>query len=120
VGRRAAGVARALAYGGDGVIDGLAPSRAVRGGNEVILEFDAAVDRLTVVGDSKPLAFELCTDEPSSCAYADARLGENRVYITAPDAANATRVRYCWADAPICNLYGASGLPVGSFEVSLN
>ena len=35
------------------------------------------------------------------------------------DAVSATRVRYCWADAPLCNLYGKSGLPVASFEVRL-
>jgi predicted esterase len=119
VGRRAASVARALVYRGEGIVDGLSPLRAIRSGHDVVVEFDPAVDRLIVVGDGKPVAFELCTDEPASCAYADARLEENRVYITAPDAADATRVRFCWADAPICNLYGASGLPVGSFEYPL-
>jgi sialate O-acetylesterase len=28
----------------------------------------------------------------------------------------ANRVRFCWGDAPICNLYDSSGLPVGPFE----
>ncbi|CEH57476.1 hypothetical protein XACJK48_8510001 [Xanthomonas citri pv. citri] len=28
----------------------------------------------------------------------------------------ATRVRYCWADSPVCTLYDRSGLPAGPFE----
>jgi sialate O-acetylesterase len=119
VGQRAADVARALAFGKRGLVDGLSPSRAVRGANEVIVEIAPEEEKLVVVGDSKPVAFELCTDEPSRCTYANARIEKNRIYISAPDVGHATRVRHCWADAPICNLYGASGLPVGSFEVAI-
>ena len=117
VGRRAADVARALVFGEDAIVDGLSPVKAVREGNVVVLEFDRAMDELAVIGDSKPAAFELCTDE--SCAYVDARLERNRVLLSAEEARTATRVRHCWADAPICNLYGASGLPVGSFEIEI-
>jgi sialate O-acetylesterase len=28
-------------------------------------------------------------------------------------------VRFCWADAPLCNLYDTTGLPVGPFEIPL-
>jgi len=120
VGRRAADVARAMIFRDDGVVDGLSPTQAVREGNDVIVEFDPAVDALVIIGDSKPAAFELCTDEPSRCVYADARLEENRIRVSAKEARGATRVRHCWADAPICNLYGASGLPVSSFEVPID
>jgi sialate O-acetylesterase len=30
-----------------------------------------------------------------------------------------TRVRYCWANSPICTLFDASGLPAGPFELRL-
>ena len=30
-----------------------------------------------------------------------------------------TRVRFCWADSPLCNLYDTSGLPVGPFEIMI-
>jgi sialate O-acetylesterase len=118
VGRRAADVARSMTLADDGVIDGVSPSRAVREGGEVIVVFDPAVDELVVIGDGKPAAFELCTAK--SCVYADARLDGHRVFLSAKAARAATRVRYCWADAPICNLYGASGLPVSSFELPID
>jgi sialate O-acetylesterase len=35
-------------------------------------------------------------------------------------AASATRVRFCWADSPLCNLYDTAGLPVGPFEIELD
>jgi len=119
VGQRAADVARALGGGKGGLVDGLSPSLAVRRGNDVIVELVPAEEMLFVAGSDEPAAFELCTDEPSRCEYANARLETNRIYISAPDAGNATRVRYCWADAPVCNLYGVSGLPVGSFEIAI-
>jgi sialate O-acetylesterase len=124
VGQRAAEVARALVFGElvfgkRGLVDGLWPSRAVRRANEVVVEMAPEEETLVVVGDDKPVAFELCTDEPSRCTYANARLEKNTIYLTAPNVGNATRVRHCWADAPICNLYGASGLPIGSFEVTI-
>jgi len=28
-------------------------------------------------------------------------------------------VRFCWGDAPICNLYDRSGLPAGPFEIAI-
>jgi sialate O-acetylesterase len=31
----------------------------------------------------------------------------------------ATRVRFCWGDSPLCNLYDGSGLPVGPFEIDI-
>jgi sialate O-acetylesterase len=32
---------------------------------------------------------------------------------------NPTRVRFCWGDAPVCNLYDRSGLPAGPFEIAI-
>jgi sialate O-acetylesterase len=32
---------------------------------------------------------------------------------------SAARVRFCWGDAPVCNLYDKSGLPVGPFEIAI-
>ncbi|HEX5765349.1 MAG TPA: sialate O-acetylesterase [Woeseiaceae bacterium] len=119
IGQRAAAVARAMLFGEEGVVDGIAPSHVRRSGEEVVLEFDPAVDALVVMSDSRPVAFELCADEPSGCDYAEARLEGNRVFLSSMKVVNATRVRHCWADAPICNLYGKSGLPVASFEAKI-
>lgn len=115
VGRRAADVAGVLAYGATGIVDGIGPLRAFRQGDRVALEFSPADETLVVAGDDTPVAFELC--EETGCAYADAALEGNRVLLSG--ATGAERVRHCWADAPVCNLYGASGLPVSSFEIPI-
>jgi sialate O-acetylesterase len=39
--------------------------------------------------------------------------------VVLPDAGNATRVRYCWGEAPVCTLYDGSGLPVTPFEAAI-
>jgi sialate O-acetylesterase len=31
-----------------------------------------------------------------------------------------TRVRYCWGDSPICNLFDGAGLPAGPFEMRIS
>jgi sialate O-acetylesterase len=118
VGQRAAAVARALAAGEDIAADGFSPSRAVLRSNEIVVDL-APAEELVVVGADKPAAFELCTDQPPHCTYASARLEGNRIYIDAAESPGASRVRHCWADAPVCNLYGVSGLPVGTFEVAV-
>lgn len=117
VASRAAAVARALTYGAGGTADGHSPLAARRDGDEIAIEF-AAGSGLMVVGDARPVAFELCTDAPGSCRYADARLAGDVIRLASPDGAN--RVRHCWADAPVCNLFGAGGLPVGSFEIAVS
>jgi sialate O-acetylesterase len=40
-------------------------------------------------------------------------------HVTLSDAGNATRVRYCWGDSPVCNLSDGSALPAGPFEVPI-
>ncbi|HEX6259301.1 MAG TPA: beta galactosidase jelly roll domain-containing protein, partial [Woeseiaceae bacterium] len=119
VARRAAEVASTMIFGERGIVDGLSPSRAVRRNEEIVIDFDLAGDSLRVVGDDRPIAFEVCTNDQPSCRYAEARLQDNRIYLAGVGLQDATRVRHCWADAPICNLYGASGLPVGSFEIAI-
>lgn len=117
VGQRAATVAGALLFGGHGLIDGIQPARAVQGSGDVVVEFDADAGGLIVIGDDRPVAFELCPSPPSACVYADARLDDNRVFLSTDAVPQPARVRYCWADAPVCNLYDNSQLPVGSFDI---
>ena len=78
-------------------------------------DFDGA---LRVIGARDPAGFELCGDTQATCHFVRAQLGEGGV-VRLEDAApeKATRVRFCWADAPLCNLYDTEGLPVGPFEI---
>jgi sialate O-acetylesterase len=56
----------------------------------------------------------------TTCRFADAKLVNGEVLLTGPDVTPATRVRYCWGDAPLCNMYTDAGLPVGPFEVTID
>jgi sialate O-acetylesterase len=41
------------------------------------------------------------------------------VQLSIPNAMSPTRVRYCWADSPVCTLFDLSGLPAGPFELRI-
>jgi sialate O-acetylesterase len=41
------------------------------------------------------------------------------VRLPVPAGTAPTRVRYCWADSPVCTLFDRAGLPAGPFERSL-
>jgi sialate O-acetylesterase len=117
VGRRLARVARHVVFG-----ERLSPSGAVlqaakREGNAVLLTFSDVEGDLVVYNSKDPAAFELCGMAEGSCRYVSAKLsGNGRIALDAHDLAAPTRVRFCWADSPICNLYDSAGLPVGPFE----
>src|SRR6185436_14074395 len=120
VGKRLARAARHVAFRDPASASGAAPKEAKRavGGVEVTLgDFDGA---LRVIGARDPAGFELCGDTQATCRFVRAQLGEGGV-VRLEDAApeKATPVRFCWADAPLCNLYDTDGLPVGPFEITI-
>jgi len=41
------------------------------------------------------------------------------VVLRRPLAYAGGRVRYCWADGPVCTLRDSSGAPAGPFELSI-
>jgi sialate O-acetylesterase len=120
VGKRLARAARRVVFDEKISASGAAPKSAERavGGVEVTLAgFDG---QLLVIGARDPAGFELCGDTQASCHFVRAQLGQGGI-VSLEDAApeKATRVRFCWADAPLCNLFDTTGLPVGPFEVAI-
>jgi len=118
VGKRLARAARHMAFGEKISAWGAQPKGARHSttGVEVTLgDFDG---KLLVIGARDPSGFELCGDTQVSCHFVRAQLGEGG-QVSLEDAApeKATRVRFCWADAPLCNLFDTEGLPVGPFEI---
>jgi sialate O-acetylesterase len=120
VGRRLARAARHVVFG-----EKLSPSGAVvlaakRDGGNVMVTFAEAEGDLVVHSSRDPAAFELCGAAEGSCKFVSARLaGGSQVSLDGSGMVEPTRVRFCWADSPLCNLYDRAGLPVGPFEVSL-
>ena len=118
VGRRLARAARRVVYGEAITPSGPRPLSAHKNGSDVVVTFDDVVDRLVAYGAASLIGFELCGAESSSCRYATAELEHGRVLVKA-DVVSPTRVRYCWADSPVCTLYDGAGLPAGPFEVEV-
>jgi sialate O-acetylesterase len=114
VGRRLSIAARHLLYGEAVAPSGARVVAAKKNGDTVTVSFHDVTGALTGYS-GPPNAFELC--DSTSCRWARATL--DRDHVTLSDAGNATRVRYCWGDSPICTLSDGSSLPAGPFEVPI-
>jgi sialate O-acetylesterase len=116
VGHRLARAARALSYGDAGPASGPQAAVPVRSGNTVAIDFGQP---LVTYSANQPIGFELCGAALGSCRFVAAQLNGGVVSLDA-GGGPADRVRYCWGDSPICNLYGKSGLPAGPFELPVH
>lgn len=114
VGRRLALEARRL----DGVAQPVSPQPVAveRGADGVHVRY-APGTALTAYGFNRPIGFELC-DANGVCRFVDATVAGDQV-ILASALATDVKVRLCWADSPICNLYGPAGLPAVPFEAPI-
>jgi sialate O-acetylesterase len=121
VGTRLARVARHVIYGESMTPSGPVASSATRTGNGIVVDFGDVEGALTAYGNDHPIGFELCTDAPRTCRFAYATITGTRVVLAAPEnGAPPTRVRYCWADSPVCTLFDKSGLPAGPFQLPIH
>jgi sialate O-acetylesterase len=120
VGRRLARAARHLVYGEKLSAFGAQPVSATLAGSDIAVTLSAFDGDLRVIGAKDPAGFELCGATQDTCRFVRAQLqGGGKVLLTDPKAADARRVRFCWADSPLCNLYDTAGLPVGPFEIDV-
>ena len=141
VGRRLARAARHVIYGESIAPSGPVALTATRGSGQVVVDFGDVEGTLVAYSHDSPIGFELCGDAPGSCRFAEARIEGSKVALessggspesSAPAPASAagvpagaggapvTRVRYCWADSPVCTLFDAGGLPAGPFELRVS
>ncbi|KAB0529655.1 sialate O-acetylesterase [Xanthomonas cissicola] len=119
LGRRLARAARHVVYGEAIAPSGPVARNARREGESVRIGFDDVDTALVSYGNDAPIGFELCGDAAGSCRYASATLSGREIGLRLPAGVQATRVRYCWADSPVCTLYDRSGLPAGPFELPI-
>lgn len=120
LGRRLARLARHVVYGERALAaSGPTARTASRANGETRIVFDDVTGTLLTTGANGPIGFELCDDQARHCRYADAVLEGREVVLRSPHADAGTRVRYCWADGPICTLRDSSGAPAGPFELSV-
>jgi len=120
VGRRLARAARNVIYGESIAPSGPIALTATRVNGQVVVDFGDVERTLVTYSHDSPIGFELCGDAPQSCRFADARIEGVKVALDNSGDAPATRVRYCWADSPICTLFDAARLPAGPFELRVS
>ncbi|AQR75629.1 hypothetical protein BXU08_02410 [Sphingomonas sp. LM7] len=116
VGHRLARGAEALTYGGKASPSGPWPVEAKREPDAVRVRFTGVDTGLLAYSAAQPISFELCGVAPGSCRFATATIAGNDVLIAA-GTGPTDRVRFCWGDSPICNLYNGTGLPATPFEL---
>jgi sialate O-acetylesterase len=120
LGKRLARAARHVVYGEKISASGAQPLSAARAGSDVVVNLGDYEGELLVVGARDPAGFELCGPTQDSCRFVRAQLQDGgKVLLSDATAGSATRVRFCWADSPLCNLYDGADLPVGPFEVEI-
>jgi sialate O-acetylesterase len=119
VGRRLAQAARHLVYGESNSASGPVPLGARREGGRVVVTFEGIDGALVTYSAKRPIGFELCGSDQASCRFVDATLESNRVLLDPAGESAVSRVRFCWGDTPVCNLYDRSGLPAGPFEMPI-
>ena len=114
VGRRLALEARRL----DGQVQPVSPqpTAVTRAADGIHIRY-AASAQLIAYGSNRPIGFELCgTDD--ACRFVDASLVGEEVVLASATPADI-KVRFCWADSPVCNLYGPAGLSAVPFEADI-
>ena len=116
VGRRLALEARRLAYG-DTVAVSPQPLSARREAGAVVVAYPTTAGLWTQASD-QVIGLQLC-DASGTCVWAPGRIADGALRVVGPAAATATAVRYCWADSPVCNLYGPDDLPATPFQLRL-
>jgi sialate O-acetylesterase len=119
VGRRLSHAARHVIYGENIPASGPTPTSAQRQGSAVTVTFDDVTESLVAYSSNQPIGFELCTNEAHSCRYATATIQQKQVKLESAEVTAPTRVRYCWADSPVCTLYDKSKLPAGPFQLAV-
>lgn len=115
VAKRLVRAARKVVLGEKIAPSGPLPAAVTRTGDSVSIRFTDSDGSLTALSYHRPLGFELCGEAAGSCRFVDATLKGDTVTLAA-DGGPAVRVRYCWADSPICNLFDTARQPAGPFE----
>ncbi|MCI4644713.1 MAG: sialate O-acetylesterase [Hyphomonadaceae bacterium] len=116
VAQRVADVALGLMGQAEGPLDGVAPLGVLREGTG--LRITMPTDELKTISAAVPTAMALC-DTEGVCAWADAVIAGADILVRSGEISVPSEVRYCWGDAPICNLYTSEDLPVAPFRLAV-
>ncbi len=117
VGKRLARAARHVIYGEPLPPSGPVAVSAISSGGQIVVNFRDIENGLVAYSHDRPIGFELCG---AVCRFAQSSIDGSKIVLPVPqDGPKPTRVRYCWADSPVCTLFDRSGLPAGPFELPI-
>lgn len=116
VAMRAVDVLAALESEAGGQANGYSPQAARLEGAEI--RVDLPPGQYKTISSDRVIAVSVC-DAEGSCQWADAMFDGSTLNVSVPQGLTAERVRFCWGDAPVCNLYTEDDVPVTPFELSL-
>lgn len=115
---RASKAARVLVYGEPVGGSGPQAVSARQSGGSVSVTFTEVDAALFAASWGRPGPFQLCS-EADACIFADAEFAGDTIDIAVPDGFEPRLVRYCWAAAPICNVFDGPREPLGPFELAI-
>ncbi len=117
VGARLAQEALRVAYGATDVQAAPTLRAVTRKGTQLRVRFADTGGGLTVYGGAAALGFTVC-DGDDACRFAPGSVQGDTVVLELDDEPAQT-LRYAWANFPLINLYGRSGLPVAPFTADI-
>jgi sialate O-acetylesterase len=91
---------------------------ARRKGNALVVTFDHAKGGLHT-SDNGPVRGLVVADSTGPFQKADARIEGETVVVSSPKVSRPVRVRYAWADNPVCNLCNKERLPAEPFQADV-
>lgn len=116
VAQRVADIALGLLGERETWLDGVAPRGAMREGETIRVQMPTS--EIKAVGAAGPMAMAVC-DETGRCAWAEAQILGDEILVSSDEMPAPAELRYCWGDAPICNLYTSGDLPVAPFRLEV-
>jgi sialate O-acetylesterase len=118
VGKRLALSAAANVYGCQNVaFSGPVFQSARRKGTSVVVTFTRAKGLCT--SDGGPAKGFVVAGADGVYQKADARIEGNRVIVASPKVRQPVKIRYAWADNPVCNLSNKAKLPAQPFQAEI-
>jgi sialate O-acetylesterase len=118
VGRRLALLAERMIYSQHVVDSGPTPVSAVRSGNTVAVRFANTAQGFRIYEADNPVGFQAC-NTAERCDYVSATVVRDEIDLDVSRMPDVAKVRFCWGDSPMCNVYNSAGLPAVPFEMAV-
>ncbi|NLB62805.1 MAG: T9SS type A sorting domain-containing protein [Fibrobacter sp.] len=112
-------LARGAVYGHTGfVYEHPRPAIAFMRGNQIFIPFDTRGSNLQLNGGTAPTGFAVAGANNAWSWASSAELKGDTVILTA-SMAEATQIKYAWANTPIMNLTNSAGIPATPFHLQI-